>query len=70
VDTAEELGLAGWVRNRRDGTVEVVVSGEDATVELFLSRCRDGPRAAIVSEVKSEPYGGDPPKGFRVLPTE
>lgn len=68
-DEAETLGLSGWVRNRRDGTVEAVVSGEAATVELFLARCRDGPRGAAVTGVATEPYDGSLPAGFKVLPT-
>ena len=43
VETARELGLAGWVRNRRDGTVEAVVQGEEASVERFITLAKDGP---------------------------
>ena len=68
-DQAEMLGLSGWVRNRRDGTVEAVVAGEAATVEDFIARCGEGPRAAIVSGVASEPYEDPLPNGFKVLPT-
>lgn len=66
---AETLGLSGWVRNRRDGTVEAVVVGDAATVEDFIARCGEGPRAAIVSGIASEPYDGPLPNGFKVLPT-
>jgi acylphosphatase len=68
-DEAEALGLKGWVRNRRDGTVEAVVSGDAAAVQTFLALCRDGPRAAIVSGVATEPYDDPLPDGFKVLPT-
>lgn len=68
-DQAELLGLLGWVRNRRDGTVEAVVSGDAATVDEFLARCRDGPRAAIVSGIATETYDGPLGTGFKVLPT-
>ncbi len=68
-DTAKGLGLTGWVRNRRDGGVEAVVSGSAEAVELFLAECRDGPRAAIVSGIDSVPYDGPPTNGFKVLPT-
>ena len=67
-DTARELGLTGWVRNRADGAVEAVVSGRPETVELFLAECRDGPRAAIVSRVESGPCDDVPTNGFKVLP--
>lgn len=68
-DEAGSLGLSGWVRNRRDGTVEAVVSGDAIAVHTFVALCRDGPRAALVFDVKSEPYDGPLPNGFRVLPT-
>jgi acylphosphatase len=68
-DEAAALGLSGWVRNRRDGTVEAVVSGDPDAVQTFVALCRDGPRAALVFDVKSEPYDGPPTNGFKVLPT-
>jgi acylphosphatase len=68
-DEAAELGLSGWVRNWRDGTVEAVVSGDPAAVQTFVALCRDGPRAALVFDVKSEPYDGPLTDGFKVLPT-
>lgn len=68
-DEAETLGLSGWVRNRREGTVEAVISGEPAAVEMFLARCREGPPGAGVSGVASEPYAGPLGNGFKVLPT-
>ncbi|MGV1013874.1 MAG: acylphosphatase, partial [Methyloceanibacter sp.] len=47
-DTARTLGLDGWVRNRRDGSVEAVFSGPAAQVEAMLRRCAQGPRDAEV----------------------
>ena len=38
-------GLSGWVRNRRDGTVEAVLSGEDEAVRAVLAALREGPPA-------------------------
>lgn len=66
---AGELGLAGWVRNRRDGSVEALFSGAPEEVAQMLERCRDGPRSASVTAVTIEEEGGDPPEGFEVLPT-
>ena len=40
--------LEGWVRNRRDGTVEAVFSGPEQDVEAMLAACRRGPRGAHV----------------------
>jgi acylphosphatase len=51
-DQARSLKIAGWVRNRRDGGVEAVISGEPEAVEALLSRCRRGPSTARVGEVR------------------
>src|SRR4051794_27724663 len=52
--TAVRLGVSGFVRNRRDGSVEAVLSGKDQDVEAMLAACRDGPRMAVVREVAVE----------------
>ena len=48
---ALRLGLEGWVRNRRDGTVEAVFCGGDDVVERIIAACRRGPPAARVEAV-------------------
>ena len=48
---ANELGLAGWVRNCPDGRVDAHIEGEEAAVVQFIERLRDGPPAATVDEV-------------------
>jgi len=53
-DTASKFKLAGWVKNRRDGTVEAVFEGERAPIELAIRSCADGPRSAAVSGVDTE----------------
>ena len=68
-DEAAELGLAGWVRNRCDGSVEAVLSGPRESVAEMLERCRDGPRSALVASVAILEEGGPAPNGFEVLPT-
>ena len=40
---ALKAGLAGYVRNRREGTVELVISGSEAQVDTMLAQCRKGP---------------------------
>jgi acylphosphatase len=50
-DTAERLALEGWVRNRRDGTVEAVFGGPEALVAQAIEACRRGPRSAHVTKV-------------------
>ena len=62
--------LSGWVRNRRDGSVEAVFAGPADVVAAMVSACRDGPRAAVVSDVIETPAAVPPGSGFRVLMTE
>lgn len=66
---AERLGVTGWVRNCRDGTVEAVVDGAETAVEAILEWARRGPRAAQVAEVRID----EVPENFRrfeMRPTE
>ena len=49
--TALLLGLTGWVRNRRDGSVEAVFQGSAEAVDAMIGRCRQGPEMAEVSRV-------------------
>ena len=69
VDQAQELGLDGWVRNRRDGSVEAVASGPAAHVEEFVARCRSGPPAAKVEDVAVMVEAGTVEPGFHQKPT-
>ena len=66
---AEALGLSGWVRNRRDGTVEAVIDGEEDAVEELLRACRRGPRMASVREIVEELVEAVQEPGFRRAPT-
>jgi len=68
-EVAGELGLSGWVRNRRDGSVEALFSGAPENVAEMLERCRQGPRAAQVTAVTVLAEGGAAASGFEVLPT-
>ena len=57
---AEGLGVAGWVRNRSDGTVEAVFEGDSEAVERLVQFTRRGPRGAQVDHVdvvEEEPEG-------------
>ena len=68
-ETARELGLSGWVRNRRDGTVEAIFSGAQASVEEMIRRCRTGPSGAAVTEISIEEVDVFSEQGFSVRPT-
>jgi acylphosphatase len=67
---ATALKLDGWVRNRADGTVEVMVQGEAALLERMMMALRVGPPHAAVREVRSRPQEGVLEPGFSVLPTQ
>jgi len=55
---AVRLELAGWVRNRRDGTVEAVVCGPAPAVEALVAWARQGPPSARVTKVDVTPEAG------------
>ena len=67
---ARALSLDGWVRNRRNGTVEAVFAGPSDAVDEMVRRCRRGPGLAHVAEVRSEEYGEAVASGFAVRATE
>jgi acylphosphatase len=50
-DTAAPLNLEGWVRNKRDGSVEAVFAGPDEAVSAAVEACRKGPRGSLVESV-------------------
>jgi acylphosphatase len=67
--------LKGWVRNRRDGSVEALFAGPADAVSEMIAECRSGPSSAHVEAVQEEPAGPDalklrqPGEGFSVLQT-
>jgi acylphosphatase len=66
---AERLGVTGWVRNRRDGSVEATVQGGEAAVAAIIAWARRGPPAAAVAAIEvSEGHGSH--VGFERRPTE
>ena len=68
-EQAIALGLRGWVRNRRDGTVEMLLQGEAAAIERMIGLARQGPPAARVERVEIEESDEPAPKGFEKRPT-
>ena len=69
VDQARRLGLAGWVRNRHDGSVEALFVGAADRVDAMLALCREGPPAARVDPIEAEPAQGMVGTGFVQKPT-
>lgn len=69
VDTATALGLDGWVRNRRDGTVEALISGPADAVAQMVDHCHRGPGAARVTAVAVAPAVAPATSGFTQKPT-
>jgi acylphosphatase len=61
------LGLAGWVRNERDGSVTALIAGADGAVTAMIDRLWQGPRGALVSKVEIEEAGDDAPADFRII---
>ena len=63
---AERLGVAGWVRNRPDGSVEAWAEADAVRVDALEAWLRHGPPAARVSAVESEPAEPTGLQGFEV----
>jgi acylphosphatase len=64
---AQKLGLNGWVKNERDGSVVALISGPEGAVEQLLERLWQGPPAASVSAVEQLPVpDADIPAGFHI----
>ena len=72
---ASARGLEGWVRNRRDGSVEALFAGPADVVSEMIAVCRRGPASARVEAVQEEPASPDalnlqrPGERFSVLST-
>ena len=54
VDNAQRLYLSGWVRNRWDGSVELVAEGNRQSLDKLLAAVRRGPRSSMVLGVKTD----------------
>jgi acylphosphatase len=74
-DEAARRGLSGWVRNRRDGSVEAVFSGPAAAVDGMIDACRKGPAGVRVDAIEEREARTDEVAqpgqrtAFAVLPT-
>jgi len=58
VQAARRLGVAGWVRNRPDGSVEAMVAGSRSAVDEIVAWARRGPESAVVRDVATTPGDG------------
>ncbi len=67
--TARRLGLDGWVRNRLDGSVELLAIGPQPAIEALIEACREGPAEAMVSSVAQVDAKDDGCEGFDSRPT-
>jgi acylphosphatase len=68
--TTATLGLRGWVRNRKDGSVEALVTGAPEAVAAMIEASRKGPIGAHVRDVTVTPDEDDGSLGFVSRPTE
>jgi acylphosphatase len=68
-EEARRRHLRGWVRNRRDGSVEMLLLGEASVIAAMVEACRHGPTLAEVSEIRSTPAEDDGTPGFALRPT-
>ena len=66
---ATKRGVRGWVRNRRDGSVEALLMGDAAAVDDLIEACRQGPELARVESIEVLPDPGEPIDGFEQRPT-
>jgi acylphosphatase len=69
IEQARALGLAGWVRNRRDGSVEMLLHGDAERVQAMIARCHQGPPAARVDRIEAAEDEEEAPAGFEARPT-
>ena len=56
---ARERGIAGWVRNRRDGSVEALFAGMDGDVAAMIAACREGPPGARIDAIDQRTADAD-----------
>jgi acylphosphatase len=68
--TARRLGVCGWVRNRRDGSVELLAIAAADARDALAAACAGGPSAAQVVQVARHPAADDGSESFHERPTE
>ena len=58
-ELAAKLDLSGWVRKASDGSIEILIQGEEEPITNFLSLCWDGPKMAYVDDVLATESSSD-----------
>ena len=67
-EAADRLHISGWVKNTREGYVEVLASGQEEDIRRFIEWCKKGPERAVVSElIVDEVTAQAPMSGFSIL---
>lgn len=66
-NTADQLGIAGWVQNLPDRNVEIRATSSDELLEKFIDLCKQGPPRAMVDEVTIEELRLEPFSDFRII---
>ncbi|MBI2386656.1 MAG: acylphosphatase [Elusimicrobia bacterium] len=66
-DTAESLGLTGWVRNLKDGSVEAEAQGTEEALKEFVERLRTGNPAARVDSIETQTRAAKNETTFRIV---
>lgn len=64
VENARKLNISGWVRNRKDGSVEALFSGTDEQVQKMIKQCWEGPENAQVENIVTKESRETPGEGF------
>ena len=65
-DEARQLGVAGWVRNCPDGSVEAHIEGEEAAVDQLIAMMRSGPSGAEVDDLTVDDASAEQLESFEV----
>lgn len=64
---AQDLSIAGWIRNLPDGRVELIIQGEESALKTMIDWCRKGPDRGFVTALEVEELPIDPTlSGFKV----
>lgn len=68
-EAATARGVTGWVRNRRDGSVEALFMGSATAVDALIAACREGPELARVESIEVTNDPGEATDGFEQRPS-